>query len=240
MVRRQPHLSHPTPVGILGTFSSDPEVIGVYPELSSTILPHAQEIHCRRGDDLDIGFQIQNDKDPPDPVTIDDAVVRFAAKQGYGETERDGLKVGNEGALIVLRSSDPAQVELTGNGRGILHLTRESTFDFPLVPAVWDLEITKPGSVIELPADAELTTLANYDILTARAFVWPTTIRPGDILTLQGRKVLVIKLISPVHLQVDWSDWSGGIQPAGSFSLTRGKTKSVATGPFIIEGDVVL
>ena len=42
-------------VGVLGVVFSDPEVIAVFPELSATILPHAQEIRFYRGDDIAIG-----------------------------------------------------------------------------------------------------------------------------------------------------------------------------------------
>lgn len=226
------------PTGILGTFPSDPEVIGVFPELSATILPYAQEIRLRRGDDIDLRFQIQNDKDPPDPVNIN-GVVRWATKQGYGQGERAGIFIGNEGALLVKRSSSAEQIETLSTGRGIVHITRADTLRLPPVHALWDLEVTQIGAPIEIPGYAEVQLLANLDMITARHFTWPTVV-PGDVLTIQGRKVLVIQRISPVHLRVDWSDWQTAVIQSADFSLARGKTKTVASGPLVIEGDVTV
>lgn len=242
---RKAYYSHPQPVGVLGVYRTDPEVIGVYPELSSTVLPHAQEVRMRRGDDLDLGFQIQNDYDPPDAVLIDNAVVRWAAKQGYGVGERAGLFIGNEGALILKRSSDSAEISFSGNGRGQVHITREDSMGLPLSPALWDLEITMPVEDVSI-LTGSVQLMNTSSIVTAMGFVWPKTLKSGDIFEAQGRSVLVISRISDQHLKVDWTDWTTAIVPssapncADEFSVHRGKTKTVASGPFVVEGDVVI
>lgn len=237
---REHHYSHAAPLGILGTYATNPEVIGVFPELASTVIPHAQEVRVRRGDDLDLDFQLQNDKDPPDVVTADLGVIRWAAKQGFGVTERDGVVIGNEGALIFKRSSDPAQISLAGGGKGTVMIRREDTLGLPLSPAVWDLEVTKGGTEVALPTGAQAQLVANLDMVLAQNFTWPEEILVGDIFEAQGRRVLVTQRVSPTYIRVDWKDWQAQLLPAGSFSIRRGVTKTVASGPFIVEGDVTL
>lgn len=241
-------------MGVLGVVLSDPEVIAVFPELSSTILPHAQEIRFYRGDDLDIGVQIQNDLDPPDKVAISDSVLRFAAKIGAGGVPtslRNRVVLGNEAALIVKRSYDPEEIEIVSdtNGQVIVHVRREDTWDLPLVAASWDLEITKPVSDIALPSGSVLLS-AGSDIAmsTTPSLDWTALrIRPGDLFQAQGRTVLVRAVLSAQHLQVDWSDWTAGILPTSgspppcsdAVCMFRGRTKTVAFGPFVPLGDVV-
>lgn len=240
------YYSHSSPTGVLGVYPSDPEVIGVYPELSSTILPHAQEVKMRRGDDLDLRFQVQNDYDPPDQVLISGAVVRWAAKQGYGVGERDGLFIGNEGALILKSSYSPREISLDGSGRGTIHVTRADSMNLPLSPAVWDLELTMPKGDIDVPSNASIQLTAGTSIVTAINFTWPDIILPGDIFEAQGKRVLVIKRVSPVHLKVDYSAWNTMVVPASApgyadeFCLSQGSTKTIASGPFVVVGDVVI
>lgn len=240
------HYGHPGPIGVLGVYPSDPEVIGVYPELSSTILPHAQEVRMRRGDDLDLKFQVQNDYDPPDQVLIGEAIVRWAAKQGYGIGERAGLFIGNEGALLIKRSYEPREISIEGSGRGVVHVTRAESMKLPLSPAIWDLEVTMPKGEIEVPTTATVQLTAGTGIVTAINFTWPDTILAGDIFTTQGKRVLVISRVSPVHLKVDYSAWTTTTVPASApgcadeFCLSQGSTKTIASGPFVVEGDVVI
>lgn len=236
---REEHFSHRIP-GILGVFCSTPEIVGVFPELSATSIPHAQEIRVRRGDSMEIPVQVQDDEDPPDPVNIDSGVVRWAAKQGFGQTEREGVTVGNEGALIIKRSYDSDEIELAGSGRAIIHVEQEDTFELPLSPAIWDLEITLPGDQIPVADDARIQLIAGSDIVLSVGGVnWETLgARSGDILTVQGRRVLVRGRISPAHLRVDFSGWDTSLTEP--FSLSRGRVKTVASGPFVVEGDVVV
>lgn len=237
---RHRHYGHHAPLGILGTYASDPKVVGVFPELSATIIPHAQEIRLHRGDDLELDFQLQNDRDPPDPVQVGGGVIRWAAKQGYGVGDRPGISIGNEGALITKRSSEPQEISLAGTGRGTVHIRREDTLGLPLSPAIWDLEVTKPGLAVQLPDAAQAHLLDNYDVVTASGFVWPDGIMVGDIFEAQGRCVLITKIISQVHLKLDWKSWLSGMLTPGSFSIRRGVTKTVASGPFVVQGDVIV
>ena len=244
-------------VGVLGVVLSDPEVIAVFPELSSTILPHAQEIRFYRGDSLDIAVQAQNDGDPADKVTLTDSVLRWAAKQGHGNVPsslRNKLVLGNEAALLLKTSADPEQIEITSesNGQAIVHLTREDTYLLPTVPAVWGLELVKATETLGLPVGNVLLTPGSDTLLSVSpALDWTKVrLRPGDLVRAQGRTVRVLAIDSAQHLRVDWSDWTGGLLPSSGPIVTpphgdsavyafRAKTKTVAYGAFVALGDVV-
>lgn len=232
--------------GVLGVVLSDPEVTAVFPEMSSTILPHGQEIRFYRGDSVDIAVQLQNDGDPPDPIDTAGSVLRFAAKQGHGGVPtslRNRVALGNEAALVLKTSADPTQVELVNpsKGQAIVHLSPEDTFDLPTVPALWDLELTRPTARVDLPP-GHLMFAGGSDVvlsLTTEVDWMQLGIRPGDLLTVQGRTVIVRKVISPIHLVVDFTGWTSGAMPTSAVAIHRGKTKTVAYGPFVVLGDVV-
>jgi hypothetical protein len=231
-----------TAQGILGVYRSNPKVIGVYPELSATLIPNMQEIRLRRGDSLNIAVQIQDDHDPPDPVSIDaEAVLRWAAKIGYGKTEREGVVIGNEGALILKRTYSTDEIELTGAGRAIVHLRRADTLRLPLSPAVWDLEMTKPTEAIAVPTGGQVQFVAGTHIAIASGLDWTAlNLRPGDLFTAHGRTVLITGILSPAHLELDYTGWPSGSIPSSEVKLAVSETRTVASGPFIVEGDVVI
>ncbi len=228
--------------GVLAVYGSDVEVIAVFPELSSTILPHGQEIRFYRGDDLDLQVQLQNENDPPDPLSLTNSVVRFAAKQGYGNVPtslRNRVVLGNEAALIVKRSSDPEQIEITdaSRGRAVVHLVRDDSWSLPTAPACWDLEVTRPTGDIVLPGGAQVQFVPSSDVVFGMGLDWVALkIRGGDIFEAQGRLVLVREVISSMHLRLDWFDWTSGYATP---VLRRGRTKTVASGAFVLMGDVV-
>lgn len=246
---REAHLFHGVP-GILGTWPSNPEIIGVFPELSATIVPHSQEIRLRRGDAVDIEIQVQDDLDPPNGFGLSGAVMRWAAKKGFGETERPGVVVTNDGASIIKRSHDPLEIDFTRdtNGQAILHLRREDTFELPLSPSIWDLEVTKAVEEITPTAGSTVRLTKGSAVVFANGFSWKDLmIMGGDIFFAQGKRVLVLKRLSDITIEVDHSDWENeaaipaeapGCDP--EFCLFRGMTKTVAAGPFVVEGDVVL
>lgn len=218
----------------------------MFPVLSSTVIPHAQEIRLRRSDSLSIKVQIQDDKDPPDRVLVDGSVIRWAAKQGYGIGERPGIQLDNEAALIVKRSYDASEIEVLGNGQAIIKLHRADTHLLPLSPAIWDLEVAKPIEDVGLPTGAEIQVQAGSDTVMARNFDWTKLgVVQGDLFAAQGRLVLVLEVISAAHLRVDWTAWTAAVVPASAancadeFCLTRSNIKTVASGPFVVEGDVV-
>lgn len=235
-----------TNTGVLGVLMSDPEVTAVYPELSATIQPHSQEIRFYRGDDLDLPVQVQNDGDPPDAVDITDSVMRFVAKQGFGLSPKSAplsTTLGNDFALVVKTSSDPDQIEMDpSRGRAIVHLRREDTFDLPLVPAVWDLELIRPRAEISLPESSMVQVSAGNDMVFGLSGIdWTALkIRRGDLIKLQGRVVPVIEVISQVHLRVQFSNWTPAYIPRNQVVLRRGQTKTIAFGAFIVMGDVTM
>lgn len=245
MARLQ-HFAHGIP-GILGVFPSDQEIVGVFPALSSTVIPHAQEIRLRRSDSLTIKLQMQDDKDPPDGVVIDGAVLRWAAKQGFGIGERQGIQLDNEAALIVKRSYDSSEIEVTSgsNGQALIKLRRSDTHLLPLSPAIWDLEMAKPIESIALPPTGQVQLLASSDIVLALNFQWTDLgVAAGDIFEAQGKRVLILE-VEPTALRVDYSGWTTAVVPAQAancedqFDLARADIKTVASGPFVVEGDVV-
>lgn len=235
---RNPHLSHGVP-GILGVFRSDPEVTAVFPELSATVIPHAQEIRVHRGDAVDIHVQLQDDLDPPNPFSLSGGILRWAAKIGYGKTEREGVTVGNEGALIVKRSYDPSGIEFISGGKAVIHVSRDDTVGLPFSPAVWDLEATAVAEPVVVPPTARAQLLAGSDtVIAGPGTNWEQLgAANGYLLTIQGRTVMVLNRLSPAHLVVDFSGWTTA--PSEAFTLSRGRTRTVASGPFTVEGDVV-
>ena len=221
----------------------------MFPSLSATAIPHDREIRFRRGDSLDIPVQIQDDGDPPEYEPIGGGVLRWAAKIGYGVTEREGVVVGNDGALILKRSYDPKEIEFTqsASGRAIIHVRRADTMNLPLVPAVWDLELTKSASVIDVPSGATVQLVKGSPSVLANGLDFRAMeVMPGDLFAAQGYTVLVTKVTSPIHMEVDFTDWETGSVPASApgsapeFCMFVGKVKTVASGPFVVEGDVIL
>lgn len=239
-VRRSHIVSTDSP-GILGVRPSDPEVVGVYPQLSATVIPHAQEIRLRRGDSLDIPVQVQNEKDPPDPVSIGGGVLRWAAKQSFGTSYHFQLFLGNETAFVVKRSYDPLEIEFTDatSGRAVVHVGREDTLDMPTAPAVWDLELTLPTEQIDVPSGATAEVLSGSDIVTTTgAGLTSLGVRAGDLIEVQGRRVLVLSVFDDRQLRVDFTDWDTASKLP--FALYRGNTKTLAAGRFSVLGDVVV
>lgn len=232
-------------VGVLGVVPTDPEVIAVFPELSSTVLPHAQEIRFFRGDSLDIGIQVQDDRDPADPVSLSNCLLRFAAKQGHGgvpSSLRNKVVLGNEAAMVLKSSSDSDQIEIVSevSGQAIVHLYREDTHLLPTGSAVWDLELVRPREAVTLPAGNVLfTSGADVVLSTIPSLDWTTLgLRSGDLFLAQGRTAVVAAVLSSQHLQLDWADWTSAVVPTSEISVYRARTKTVAYGAFVVLGDV--
>lgn len=240
--RPDPIIGH-VQVGILGTWSSDPEVIGVFPQLSATVNSHSQEIRFFRGDSFNIGLQLQNDADPPSKVDLGVSVVRFAAKQGYGITTSSTF-VGNEGAIILKRSYDPAEIEVPfgTDGRAIIKIGKRDTMDHPLVPFVWDLEVTK--AIESLMVVGSVTVTEGSDIVMGTGADF-SGVDMGDIFEAQGKRVLILDKLDDQTLQVDFQGWtseslaSGADCTNGGYCLYVGRTRTVAFGPWTALGDVI-
>lgn len=237
---RHAHHAHGTS-NVLATVPADPEVIAVFPELSSTVITHSQDIWLRRGDTLDIHVQVQNDEDPAEEYNIGNSILRWAAKQGFGETERRDLILGNDAALILKRSYNPAEIEFTNSAKGqaIIHLKRADTAGLSSSPTVWDLELAKANGGITVPVGATVALLANSPLVRAVGFQWTDLgVVGGDLFQAQGRLVLVNEAIGPNVISVDFRGWTS--DPAATFQVWRGNVKTVAGGTFRVLGDVVL
>lgn len=227
--------------GILGVVPSAVEVKAVFPALSATVIPHAQEIRFRRGDSFSIDVQVQDDQDPPNAVDISRSVVKFGAKQGFGKYQvSNDVIVGNEGLQILKQSYLPAEIEMVDetNGQCRIHIKKADTHDHPLVPMVWDVEIIlptehldgQPGTVIVQDGDPVVQGVGT-DFEAAG-------IGLGDIIHIEGRHVMVVEVTGPMSLTTDFTGWSGG--SGLDYNLYRGASRVVASGPWMCLGDVVL
>lgn len=226
---------------VLATVPSEPEIIAVFPELSSTIITHQQDIRLRRGDTLDIYIQVQNDYDPPEIYNINDCILRWGVKQGFGDTESPGVVVGNEGLLILKKSYNQLEIKLTNpaNGQAIVYLNKTDTAELSFSPTVWELEITKPISKLIPPSGTSVRLLANSPVIRANGFRWDTLgIQAGHIIETQGRKILVNQVVSYLDIEADFLDWVS--EPNAPFQAWRTNVKTVASGTFQVQSDVII
>lgn len=228
-------------VGILGVVPSAVEVIGVFPALSATVIPHRQEIKFRRGDSFDIDIQVQDDRDPPSMVDISASILRFGAKQGYGTTfNNDDLVVGNEGLQILKTSALAAEIEFINatSGRARIKIRKSDTYQHPLGIMNWDLELTKAVEhIVEAPGT--VTVVAGQRVVqgTGTDFV-AAGVGLGDLIHINGNYYMILSVLSPTSMTVDFTGWTtaSGLD----YNLYRGQSKTIASGPWNCVGDVVL
>jgi hypothetical protein len=222
-----------TSAGILGVFPQEPEIVGVFPKLSASFMPHGQEIRFHRGDSFDIPILVQDDQDPPDPIMLDGAVLRWAAKQNPAS---ETIPPSDVNLLIRKASYDESEIEFTNptNGRAVLKIDRDDTADLPQVSACWDLEVTVPTEEIAVPVDARATTVTQSPTVSIVGVnLMALGLRRGDILDVAGstrRRVLVKKVLSPSMVETEFNGW---VPETGlEFCLFRASTRTVASGPF--------
>lgn len=226
--------------GVLGVWSEIKEVIAVFPELSFTLRPNRQEIKFFRGDAFDIPVQMQDDLDPPNGMTISQAVLRFAAKLGVGNPPGADLTIRNEGAIIIKRSYDSSEIEITNgtNGRALIHIRKPDTHVHPLGDAfLWDLEVTKPVTHLA-DQPGTVSVQENSDLIMGINTSFPTTFGLGDIIHVQGRYVMVLQRIDDNALKVDFTGWTD--EQNITYNLYTGQTRTVAAGTWTCVGDVVI
>lgn len=210
----------------------------MFPELSSTVITHQQDIELRRGDTADIHVQVQNDEDPPEEYPIGTSVLRWAAKQGYGDTESDGVTLGNEAALIFKRSYDSSEIKINGS-QAIVYLKKADTAALSFSPVVWDLEMTKPIEELIPSPGTSARLLANSAVVRANGFNWSDLgIQVGDLFKAQGHMVVVNRLIGHLDIEVDYQNWTS--DSAAPFQAWRANVKTIAGGTFRLRGDVVM
>jgi len=227
--------------GILGVLPSTQEVKAVFPALSSTVIPHAQEIKFRRGDSFDIDIQIQDDRDPPSEVDASNSVLRFGAKPGYGQynVSTPSLVYGNDGLQIYKRSYDELEIEQVNpsNGQFKIHIKKSDTVEHPAIPMVWDLELTIPTSQLSAPGTVivqngdpiiqGIGTNFGDDGLTA-----------GDIIVIEGRRIMIDTVHSETSIETDFTGWSGGT--GLSYELYVSQSRVIASGHWTCLADVVI
>ncbi|MBW2170112.1 MAG: hypothetical protein JRG69_12805 [Deltaproteobacteria bacterium] len=226
--------------GILGVVPSAVEVIGVFPTLSATVLPHQQEIKFRRGDSFDINIQVQDDRDPPNMVDISRSILRFGAKQGYGTTWDNTLEVGNEGLQILKTSALPAEIEFLNetSGQARIKIRKSDTVRHPLGLMRWDLELTKavehidnqPGTLVVVSGQRIVQGIGTDFIASGVGL--------GDILHVDNKYIMILEVTSATSMIVDHTDWTTG--SGLEYNLYHGQSKTIASGPWNCVGDVVI
>lgn len=240
--------SNPNPVfswgfpGILGVVPSAQEVKAVFPSLSATVIPHAQEIKFRRGDSFDIDVQIQDDQDPPNNVNISRGIVKFGAKQGFGTHPGSSLSpvVGNEYLQILKQSYLSSELSFVNetNGQCRIHIKKSDTYEHPLVPLRWDIELIIPIEHLSDQSGTVITQNGDQVIQGIGTNFEAAGIGLGDIIHVEGIHVMVVAVDSPTAMRVDFTGWSGG--SGLTYNLYRGASRVVASGPWTCLGDVVL
>ena len=228
-------------VGILGVVPSAVEVVGVFPALSATVIPHQQEIKFRRGDSFDIDVQVQDDRDPPRMVDISRSVLRFGAKQGYGTTWDNELVVNNEGLQVMKTSALASEVEFINetSGRARIKIRKSDTVRHPLGRMNWDIELTQAvehiqgtaGTVMVVDGQQIVQGVGGVDFLAAGVGL-------GDIIHVQGRYLVILEVLSASSMKVDFTGWTTatGLE----YNLYRGHSKTIAAGPWVCIGDVII
>jgi len=227
--------------GILGVVPSTQEVNAVFPSLSATILPHSQEIKFRRGDSFSIDVQIQDDQDPPNNIDINRSIIKFGAKQGFGKFQvSNDYIVGNEGLQILKQSYLASQVEFTNesNGQCRIHIKKSDTYEHPLVPMVWDIELIRPTQHIDDQPGTIITQNGDPVIQGVGTDFENAGIELGDIIHAEGRHVMVVAVTGPTSLTTDFINWTGG--SGLTYNLYFGASRVIASGPWTCLGDVVL
>lgn len=225
--------------GILGVYPSSLEVSAVFPSLSATVIPHAQEIVFKRGDSFNIDVQVQDDQDPPSNVSIDRSVIRFAAKQGYFGITSTARTIGNEGAQILKRSYDAAEIEIidAANGKARIKIKKINTINHPLVPLVWDIEATLPVEHLSEQPGTVTVQAGDQIVMGIGTDFEASGVGLGDIIHVEGRYVMILEVPHPGAMKVDFTEWTGG---AGlSYNLYLGMSRTIASGEWTCLGDVV-
>jgi hypothetical protein len=227
--------------GILGVVPSALEVSAVFPSLSATVLPHAQEIRFRRGDSFSIDVQVQDDQDPPSQVDISRSVIKFGAKQGFGKFQASNdYLVGNEGLQILKQSYLAAEITMVDetSGQARVHIKKSDTAEHPLVPMVWDIELILPTEHLSGQPGTVITQNGDPVIQGVGTDFEAAGIGLGDIIHVEGRHVMVTEVTGPTSLLTDFTAWTGGSGLA--YNLYLGASRVIASGAWTCLGDVVL
>jgi hypothetical protein len=226
--------------GILAVFPANQEVFAVYPELSSTILPHRQEIRFYRGDSFTFHVSTQNDAQPPSNVDISRSVIRFAARQDFAGYTYANPEDWNASAVILKKSYVTNQIEVTNelNGQFDVKIKRADTIFHPLARMGWDVEVTRPTEhlagqpgTVSVQTGSPLITGLGTDFTAAG-------LELGDIIHVQGLHLLVTDVLDERIVQVDFTDWTN--ESGLSYNLYKGETRTVASGPWTCIGDRVI
>jgi len=239
--RNRDHVIGLSSPGLLGVVPSPVEVIGVFPSLSATVMPHRQEVKFRRGDSFDLDLQVQNDQDPPSRVDISRSVIRFGAKQGYGMTYTSvSLAVGNEGLQIFKSSALPSEIELVNetSGQARIKIRKSDTVNHPLGQMYWDIELTQAVEHI-LGTTGTVTVVEGQQVVQGVGTDFLAAgVGLGDIIHVDGRYLMILEVLSATAMTVDFTGWSTG--SGLDYNLYRGSSKTIASGPWNCVGDVVI
>lgn len=226
--------------GILAVFPANQEVFAVYPELSSTILPHSQEIRFYRGDSFTFHVSTQNDAQPPSSVDISRSVIRFAARQNFASYTYENPADWNASAVILKKSYDENQITVTNeiNGKFDVKIKRADTIFHPLTRMGWDIEVTRPiEHLASQPGTVSVQTGSPYVTGLGTDFT-TANLEMGDIIHVQNLHVLVTNVLDERTAETDFSDWQNAT--GLTYNLYKGETRTVAGGLWNCQGDRVI
>lgn len=238
--RNRNHVIGFASTGILGVVPSPLEVIGVFPALSATVIPHQQEIKFRRGDSFDLDVQVQDDRDPPGRVDISRSVLRFGAKQGFGCTGSNTLVVGNEGLQIMKTSALASEIEYINetSGQARIKIRKSDTAEHPLGRINWDIELTQAVEHIQGTSGTIMVVEGQQLIQGVGTNFSGAGIGLGDIIHIDGKYLMVLEVLTATSMKVDFTNWN--TQTGLEYNLYRGQSKTIASGPWVCVGDVII
>lgn len=198
------------------------------------------------GDSEDILITVTNDATPT-PALIDlsaavdatagrKAIARFAVK-------RMPAFEGNDEALVFKRSYNPGEILFLAQSGGTLgqlkiYVDKPDTDVVSAGTFRWDLEITRQdflrtaAGTIDVEVDSDIVTGHGTSFSLAKV---------GDVLQPLGssntQPVKVLEVVSNTSLRVEHAGFT--TESGIAFELRRGKSKTVARGPFQVAQSVV-
>lgn len=206
------------------------------------------ELTLVKGDSDDLLVTVTDDSDPPVAINLSQAVdgtpnrraiLRFAVKS-------DPPTQDNDEALVFKASYYDDQIPFLAQSGGTVGQARV-LIDKPdteggdaAATYAWDLEVTRQDSLRSGASGGTLTFSAGSSSVAGAGTAF-TRAKVGDVLqplgVLNARPALITRIISATSLETDFDGWAA--ESGVAFEVRRGKHRTAARGPFVLEQDVV-
>lgn len=202
-----------------------------------------------RGDSDDFLVTVTDDATPtPNPIDLSKAVdgtanrravVRFAVK-----TDPD-TQTNAQAAVFKTSHYDDQLPFLTQSGATVgkcrILIDKGDTEDAEVALAYrWDLEVSRQDSLRTGASVGTFSVVAGSSTVTGLGTAFQN-VRVGDIFQPLGplnvRPAIVDAVVSPTQITVDFDGWTA--ESGVAFEVRRGKHKTAARGPFVVETGVV-